>query len=142
MFIYCLFRASLAARGGSQAGAQIRHHSHSNSGSEPYCICDLHHSLWQRGILGPLSRVTDRTCIIKNTGWVINQLWNSWEFQKVVFSQGLTRKAYRYLTPFINQVAYSGGISPVIQHRSCLVVHPSLASCLLVTLLHSLTGFP
>ena len=41
LFIYLLFRAALAAYGGSQARGQIRaiaaglHHSHSNAGSEP-----------------------------------------------------------------------------------------------------------
>ena len=26
------------------------------------CICDLHHTLWQRQILNPLSKARDRTC--------------------------------------------------------------------------------
>ena len=33
-------------------------------------ICDLHHSSWQRRILNPLSRASDRTCVLMDTSWV------------------------------------------------------------------------
>ena len=31
------------------------------------CICDLHHSSQQRGILNPLSEARDRTCVLVDT---------------------------------------------------------------------------
>ena len=34
---------------------------------DPSRICDLHRSLWQHGILNPLSEAGDRTCLLKQT---------------------------------------------------------------------------
>ena len=34
------------------------------------CICDLHHSSWQRWILNPLSEARDQTCILTDTSQV------------------------------------------------------------------------
>ena len=36
------------------------------------CICHLHHSLWQRRILNPLSQARDRTHIFMDTSRVHN----------------------------------------------------------------------
>ena len=33
-------------------------------------ICDLHHSSWQLGILNPLSKARDQTCILMVTRWI------------------------------------------------------------------------
>ena len=33
-------------------------------------VCDLHHSLRQRQILNPLSKASDRTCVLMDTSWV------------------------------------------------------------------------
>ena len=64
-FVFCLFRATPTAHGGSQARGWIRaaaanlHHSQINSGSEP--CRDLHHSSRQCQIFNPLSKARDRT---------------------------------------------------------------------------------
>ena len=63
LFVFCLFRATLAAYGGPQARGGIGatadslHHSHSNVRSELFC--DLHHSSQQCQILNPLIEVED-----------------------------------------------------------------------------------
>ena len=55
IYIFCLFRAALAAHGGSQARGRIEavaaslHHSHTNSGSE---LC-LRIALQLMAMLGP-----------------------------------------------------------------------------------------
>ena len=41
---------------------------------DPSHICKLHHSLWQRQILNPLSEASDGTCILMDTSWVLNLL--------------------------------------------------------------------
>ena len=57
-FVFCLFRATPAAYGGSQARGLIGavatglHHSHSNARSSH--VCDLRHSSWQHRIPNPL----------------------------------------------------------------------------------------
>ena len=64
--LFCLFRAVLAAYGGSQARGLIGavaaslHQSYSNARAQ--CICNLHDSSWQCQILNPLSEARDRTC--------------------------------------------------------------------------------
>ena len=73
-FLNCLFRATSKAHGSSQARGEFGAAaatlclSHSNLGSEP--ICDLHHSSWQCGILNPLSKARDQTCILMDTSWI------------------------------------------------------------------------
>ena len=77
-FFFCLFRATLAAYGGSQArgliGGAGLHHSHSNADTatpDPSCICDLHCSSWQQWILNPLNEARDWTRILMDTRWVL-----------------------------------------------------------------------
>ena len=41
---------------------------------DPSCICNLCHSLWQCGILNPLSKARDWTCIFMDASWVLNLL--------------------------------------------------------------------
>ena len=41
---------------------------------DPSCVCDLHHSSWQRRILNPLREARDRTCILMDTSRVLNLL--------------------------------------------------------------------
>ena len=33
------------------------------------CVCDLHHSAWQRQIVNPLSKVRDQTLFLMDTSW-------------------------------------------------------------------------
>ena len=44
-------------------------HSYGNSSSEP-CICNLHHSWWQRQILTPLSKARDHTCTLTDASQI------------------------------------------------------------------------
>ena len=37
---------------------------------DPKLVCDLHHSLWQRQILNPLSKAMDGNCILMDMSWV------------------------------------------------------------------------
>ena len=66
--ICCLFRATPAAHGGTQARGWIwdvaagLHHSHTVWDLSH--ICDLHHSSQQHQILSPLSKARDQTCIL------------------------------------------------------------------------------
>ena len=47
------------------------YHSHSNEGSEPDRICNLHHNSQQHWILNPLSEARDRTCVLMDTNQVL-----------------------------------------------------------------------
>ena len=40
-------------------------------------VCNLHHSLWQCGILNPLSEARDWTCTLMDTSQVLNLLSHS-----------------------------------------------------------------
>ena len=69
--VFCLFRATLAAYGGSRPRGRIRataaslHHSHSNR--ESRCVCDLHNSSQQHRIPNPLSEAV----IEPTTSWLL-----------------------------------------------------------------------
>ena len=69
-----LFRAVPLAYGGSQARGQIRAKApaYATATAMPYlsCICDLHHSSWQRHILNPLSKARDQTCVLMDTSQI------------------------------------------------------------------------
>ena len=73
-FVFCPFRPSPVAYGGSQARGLIGavatslHHCHSKARSK--LLCDLHHSSWQRRILNPLSKARDSTCNLMVPSWV------------------------------------------------------------------------
>ena len=56
-FVFDLFRAAPAAYGGSQAGGGIR-------------AAGLHHSSRQHGILNPLNKSRDRTCILMDASQI------------------------------------------------------------------------
>ena len=59
-FFFFLFRAELMAYGSSQARGQIRGialaYSTATAMRDPSCICNQHHSSWQRWILTHLER--------------------------------------------------------------------------------------
>ena len=69
-YLFCLFRATPMASGGSQARGRIRaaasslRQSHSNAGSEP------HHSPQQHKILNPLSKARNWTCIFMDVSQI------------------------------------------------------------------------
>ena len=37
---------------------------------DPSCVCNLHHSSWQRQILNPLSKPRDETCVLMDTSQI------------------------------------------------------------------------
>ena len=79
MFCFVLlFRAALAAYGSSQArdqiGAAAASLCHSYSNQDQGQVCNLHHGLWQRHILNPVSEARNWTCILMDTNWVYNLL--------------------------------------------------------------------
>ena len=41
---------------------------------DPSHVCNLHHGSWQHWILDPLSEARDQTCILMDTGWVLNPM--------------------------------------------------------------------
>ena len=46
---------------GVQSELQLRDYTTTTGTWDPSCVCDLHHSSWQRWILNPLSEARDRT---------------------------------------------------------------------------------
>ena len=96
VFFFCLFRATPAAYGGSQARGLIGAtasglcQSHSNARAiatpDPSHVCDQHHGSWQHWILNPLSEARGRTHVLMVTSRVCNLLVQ-WELpRKAVFS--------------------------------------------------------
>ena len=73
-YVFCLFRATPVAYGGSQARVHIgvvqRAYITATETPDPSCICDLHHSSCQRWILNPLSEARDQTCALMDTSRV------------------------------------------------------------------------
>ena len=55
---------NLIPRGQLGAGAAAASLHHSDSKTDPTCVCDLHHSSWQHQILKPLREARDQTCIL------------------------------------------------------------------------------
>ena len=76
LLLFCLFKATPEAYGGSQArgpsGAEVTGHSHSHSHSkwDLSCVCDLRHSSQQHQVINPLSKARDRTCDLMDTSQV------------------------------------------------------------------------
>ena len=76
-FFFCLFRASPAAHGRSQARDQVPRlelqlpaYITAAAVPDPSHICDLYHSSQQSQILNPLSEAKDRTGVPIDTSWV------------------------------------------------------------------------
>ena len=69
-FCVCLFTATPAAYGSSQARGRIR----ATAASDPSHILNLYHSLQQQGTFNPLSKTRDQTHILMDTNPVLNPL--------------------------------------------------------------------
>ena len=71
---FCLFRASPAAYGVSQARGQIgavaAGYTTATAMSDPSQVWDLHHSAWQLQILNPLSEAWDQTRNLTVPSWI------------------------------------------------------------------------
>ena len=56
------------------------------------CTCDLYHSTWQCWSLNPLSEARDRTGVLMDTSWVLNQrVKPQWE---VLDGKSIKREVY------------------------------------------------
>ena len=68
MYLFFLFKAAPVAFGSSQAGVelelQLQTYTTATAMPDLSPICELCCSLWQSGILRPLSGVRDQTCIL------------------------------------------------------------------------------
>ena len=75
-FFFFPFRATPAAYGSSQTRVeselQLPAYTTTTVTPAPSCLCDLHHSSWQRQILNPLSKARDQNHILMNTSQVLN----------------------------------------------------------------------
>ena len=73
-FVFCLFRASPLAYGGSQAmgriGAIASSYATATATQDPSRVCDLHHSSQQHWILNPLIEARNWTRILMDTSRV------------------------------------------------------------------------
>ena len=71
IYLFCLFRATPAACGGSQVrGRTGATATTATATPDLSCVYDLHHSSWQHRILNPLSKARDQTCILMDTSQV------------------------------------------------------------------------
>ena len=80
LFIYLsFFTAAPAAYGSSQARGPIRAEAaaYVTAMPDPSRICDLHCSLWQHGLLNPLSKATDQTHIHMSS-WILVRFLTRW----------------------------------------------------------------
>ena len=68
LFVFCPFRATPAAYGGSQARGLTE--ATAVATPDPSRVCNLHHSLQQRRILNSLSKVKDGTCNLMVPGQI------------------------------------------------------------------------
>ena len=79
ILFFCLFRAAPMAYGSSRARGWFRAAAadlcHSTTAmSDLSHICDLHHRLWQHGILNPLSEARDWT----SSSWILVGFVTCW----------------------------------------------------------------
>ena len=68
----CLFGATPAAYGSSQARSWIGAVATATATPDLSCICNLHHGSWQRQILNPLSEARDRTHVLMDLAGFLN----------------------------------------------------------------------
>ena len=75
---FFLLTVTPAAYGRSQASDRIKAaaeaYTTATAMADPSCLCNLHHTLGQHWILNPLRKARDWTCILINTGLVLNPL--------------------------------------------------------------------
>ena len=73
-FFLFLLRATLVAYGSSKARVWIRAmapaYATETTTTDPSCVYDVHHSLWQHQILNPLSEARDKTRNLMDSCWV------------------------------------------------------------------------
>ena len=89
-FNFCLFRATPAAHGRSQARGQIGAAAcaTATATADLRCVCDLHHSSLQHWILNPLSGARDQTYIFMDTSQV-RYCWSTIGTSSLNFSLSL-----------------------------------------------------
>ena len=100
------------ARSRIKAAAAGLYHSHSNLVSKPRL--QLYHSLWQHRVLNSLSKASDRTCILMDTGLVhypLSHKGNSPKFRRL-------KQHLSYLTVSEGQKPQHGLAGPLLQDHS------------------------
>ena len=96
----------IETRGWIGAAAAGPCHSHSNTRSKPHLQST--HSLWQHGILNPLSKARDWTHSLMDTSWVHNPLSHNRNSRQttfhVLYGCILQRNVYLDFCPFFDWV--------------------------------------
>ena len=59
---------------GVESELQLPAYTEATATPDPSCVCDLHHSAWQRWILNSLSEARDQTCFFMDTNQVLSLL--------------------------------------------------------------------
>ena len=72
LFLFFFLRAAPVAHGDAQARSELQPpvYTTATATPDPSCVCDLHHSSWQRQIPDPLSEARDQTCVLMDTSGV------------------------------------------------------------------------
>ena len=58
------------SRLGVELELELPAYSTATAMQDPSCVCNLHHSSWQRQILNPLSKPRDETCVLMDTSQI------------------------------------------------------------------------
>ena len=86
-FLFCLFRATPAAYGGSKARGRIRGavaFAIATAKPDPSCVCNLHHGLQQRQVFNPLSKARNWTCVLMDIRFVSVEPWRELYFFLII----------------------------------------------------------
>ena len=114
VFLWLYLQHMEVPRLGVKSELQLPAYATATAMPDPSCICNPHCSLCQRQILNPLSEVRDQTCILMNTGWVLNLL-RSQELLVVSFYTPnyliCFHVLHRHLGVFYNILMYQCGIT-------------------------------
>ena len=82
---------------GDELELQLQAYTTAKATRDPSCISDLHHCLWQRWILNPMSRARDQTCILMDTMLGSKPTEPQWELPMamLLMARGIRRGLWR-----------------------------------------------
>ena len=122
--IFCLFTATPAAYGSSQArgrtGAVAAAYTAATAMWYQSHVCDLHHSSWQWGIFNPLSEARDRTHVLLHTAEPQWELPTFYFISTTFFWGGGTPKACEVARLGIKPVPQ---LEPKLQRQRCWILN-------------------